>query len=361
MARVAPVFDFSDVWPGIDPPSFRHHEAVAFHQPEVLEISRLLQGAHESAGMVAKAPAMVRIFDELRKLAMHRTSVLIHGESGTGKELAARALHTLGSRAKGPLVIFDCSNLIDSLAESQLFGHLRGTVTGAREDAQGCFRAADGGTLILDELGELPQRLQAKLARAVETGEAMPVGGSRTYKVDVRIVACTNRDLRAMVGRGGFRGDLYYRLAATSIRLPPLRQRPEDIGCLLAHFVRSRYRDCTRHITAITRAAFGLLREYQWPGNVRELANAVERATMMASGAVLDEGDFPEELRERERTPPGGSESGQGATGLLDHAIRDAVVRSLAQTEGNRLRAAKLLGVSRSTLYRLMARLKIGG
>jgi DNA-binding NtrC family response regulator len=358
MARVATIFDFSDTPPDLEAPSFRHPEVVSFHQPEIIEVSRLLAGAHEVAGMAAKASSMLRVFEELRKLSLHRTSVLIHGESGTGKELAASALHTLGSRAKGPLVTFNCSNLVDSLAESQLFGHVRGAFTDARDESQGYFRAAAGGTLVLDEIGELPLRLQAKLLRAVETCEILPVGGSRGYKVDVRIVACTNRDLRAMVARGEFRADLYYRLAATSIHLPPLRERPEDIPVLLAHFVRNQQRAGAWHVTAISRSALALLREYQWPGNVRELANAVERAAVMASGAVLEVSDFPDDLRQKHPVP-NESEPERGVAGLLDHAIRDAVVQSLIQTEGNRLRAAKLLGVSRSTLYRLMARLKI--
>jgi DNA-binding NtrC family response regulator len=358
MARVATIFDFSDTPPDVELPSFRHPDVVSFHQPEVIEVSRLLAGVHDVAGMAAKAPSMLRVFDELRKLSLHRTSVLIYGESGTGKELAASALHTLGSRAKGPLVTFNCSNLVDSLAESQLFGHVRGAFTDARDESQGYFRAAAGGTLVLDEIGELPLRLQAKLLRAVETCEILPVGGSRGHKVDVRIVACTNRDLRAMVARGEFRADLYYRLAATSIHLPPLRERPEDIPVLLAHFVRNQQRAGAWHVTAISRPALNLLREYQWPGNVRELANAVERAAVMASGAVLEVSDFPDDLRQ-EHSVPNAAEPERMAAGLLDHAIRDAVVQSLLQTEGNRLRAAKLLGVSRSTLYRLMARLKI--
>lgn len=356
MARVASFFDFSDT-PAADVPLFRHHEAFPMRQPEVIEISSLLQGARECAGMVAREPVMLRIFDELRKLALRKTSVLIFGESGAGKELAARALHTLGSRAQGPLLIFNCSNLADSMAESRLFGHLLGTFNGSREPVTaGCFQAAAGGTLVLDEIGELPHHVQARLSRAVETGEIMPVGDSRVHKVDVRIVACTNRDLRAMVERGDFHADLYYRLAAASIHLPPLHRRPEDIGCLLAHFLRSRHGGDAQHITAITRAALNLLRGYRWPGNVRELANAVERCTVIVPGAVLDASELPDELHDKRRQPaaPAGL-----ATGLLDRAIREAVLHSLAATGNNRLRAARLLGISRSTLYRLMARLRI--
>ncbi|HLH77259.1 MAG TPA: sigma-54 dependent transcriptional regulator [Candidatus Binataceae bacterium] len=359
MARIASaVFDFSDSAPELEVPALRYYDAVGFHQPEIIEVSRLLAGAHEVGQMVAKSAAMLRTFEELRKLSLHRTSVLIHGESGTGKELAASALHTLGSRVKGPLITFNCSNLVDSLAESQLFGHVRGAFTDARDESQGYFRTASGGTLVLDEIGELPMRLQAKLLRAVESCEILPVGGSRSYKVDVRIVACTNRDLRAMVGRGEFRADLYYRLAATSVHLQPLRERPDDVPVLLAHFLRGHQRTGGRQVTAIARSALSLLCDYSWPGNVRELSNAVERATVMASGAVLEVGDFPDELRQRQPLPTE-SEAVHASSGLLDHAIRGAVVQSLTQTDGNRLRAAKLLGVSRSTLYRLMARLKI--
>lgn len=358
MAKAATVFDFSHAPIRSEVPSFALNEAVhpaCLGQSEIIEMSRLYVGMHEVAGMIARSSRMARVFDALKRLASHRTSVLVHGESGTGKELAARALHILGTRAKGPLITFNCSNLVDSLAESQLFGHVRGAFTDARDDSQGYFRAAAGGTLILDEIGELPVRLQAKLLRAVESCEIQPVGGSRSYKVDVRIVACTNRDLRAMVSQGDFRADLYYRLAAASVHMPPLRERPEDIPALLAHFVRGHV--CS--VTAISRGALKMLKEHSWPGNVRELANAIERAILMTAGSVLEPSDFPDDIAnqpvEEGKDSPGGPILG----GLLDHAIRDAIVQSLTQTEGNRLRAAKLLGISRSTLYRLMARLKV--
>src|SRR6266481_6418168 len=205
------------------------------HDDEWLELGQLLEGAEDVGGMVVQSAQMQRVMKTIARLGPYKATVLVHGESGTGKELVARALHTLGPVPKGPFVTFNCSNLLESLAESQLFGHVRGAFTDAREDALGYFRSANGGTLFLDEIGELPLRLQAKLLRAVETHEVQPVGGTQIYPVDIRLVCATNRDLRAMVRRGEFRNDLFYRLNTCAILIPPLRERPEDVPVLTAH------------------------------------------------------------------------------------------------------------------------------
>src|SRR5712691_12693556 len=207
------------------------------HDDEWLELGQLLEGAEDVGGMVVQSAQMQKVLKTISRLGPYKATVLIYGESGTGKELVARALHTLGPVPKGPFVTFNCSNLVESLAESQLFGHIRGAFTDAREDSLGYFRSANGGTLFLDEIGELPMRLQPKLLRAVETHEVQPVGSAQGYKVDIRLIAATNRDLRAMVKAGQFRDDLDYRLSATAITVPPLRQRREAIGSLTAHFV----------------------------------------------------------------------------------------------------------------------------
>jgi two-component system, NtrC family, response regulator AtoC len=312
--------------------------------------------------------------------------VLIHGESGTGKELVARALHTLGPVPKGPFVTFNCSNLVESLAESQLFGHVRGAFTDAREDALGYFRSANGGTLFLDEIGELPLRLQPKLLRAVETHEVQPVGSAHSYKVDIRLIAATNRDLRAMVKAGEFRDDLYYRLSATAILVPPLRERREAIEALAVHFTEHYNRLFGKQIRWISRRAIAALQAYDWPGNVREFAHAMQSAVMLTDGDRIDVQVLPDQVT-RVQPPtgveaelPSGTVSARdepnlasvGSTGgdppvnqakgdaavplLLDEVIKRTLIRSLEETEGNRRRAADLLGISRSTLYRMMAR-----
>src|SRR5712692_5156777 len=195
------------------------------HDDEWLELGQLLEGAEDVGGMVVQSAQMQKVLKTISRLGPYKATVLIYGESGTGKELVARALHTLGPVPKGPFVTFNCSNLVESLAESQLFGHVRGAFTDAREDSLGYFRSANGGTLFLDEIGELPIRLQPKLLRAVETHEVQPVGSAQSYKVDIRLIAATNRDLRAMVKAAEFRDDLYYRLSASAINVPPLRER----------------------------------------------------------------------------------------------------------------------------------------
>ena len=219
---------------------------------------------------MVRSAAMRRVVQTLERLGPYReATVLIYGESGTGKELAARLLHTLGPAPKGPFVTFNCSNLVETLAESQLFGHVRGAFTDAREDALGYFRSANGGTLFLDEIGELPVRLQPKLLRAVESREVQPVGAAHSYKVDIRLIAATNRDLRGMVKAGEFRDDLYYRLSASAVTIPPLRERRDALEALTAHFLEHYNRLFGKRIRHISRRALAALRAYDWPGNVR--------------------------------------------------------------------------------------------
>src|SRR5712671_2870336 len=203
---------------------------------EWLSLEHLAHGSEQVGGMVVQSAQMRKVLKAISRLSPHKATVLIQGESGTGKELVARALHTLGSATGGPFVTFNCSNLVESLAESQLFGHVLGAFTDARENSLGYFRSANGGTLFLDEIGELPLQLQPKLLRAVETHEVQPVGSAQNHKVDIRLIAATNRDLRAMVKTGEFRDDLYYRLSATAILVPPLRERREAIEALAVHF-----------------------------------------------------------------------------------------------------------------------------
>jgi len=321
---------------------------------------------------------MRKVLKAISRFSPHKATVLIQGESGTGKELVARALHTLGSATGGPFVTFNCSNLVESLADSQLFGHVLGAFTDARENSLGYFRSANGGTLFLDEVGELPLQLQPKLLRAVETHEIQPVGSSRSYSVDIRLVAATNRDLRAMVKAGQFRDDLYYRLNAQAILVPPLRERREAISAFVAHFIEHFNHLFGKNVKFVSRAAMDAVCTNQWLGNVRELGHAIESAVLMTDSDRIDVDDLPfhheNTADEAIGTPldamlPNGTpdlvESGVNGAGKdwpysLDAVIREAsklaLIRALQATQGNCYRAAELLGVSRYTVYRMLNR-----
>lgn len=317
---------------------------------------------------MAFASAELRdLFRTIAKIAPHATTVLVHGESGSGKELVARALHQLGGSER-PFVILNCANLVGPLAESLLFGHVRGAFTDAREDSPGLFRAAAGGTLFLDEIGELSIELQPKLLRAVETGEIQSVGSVQSERMQVRLIAATNRDLREMVQGGRFRDDLYFRLGAISLRIPPLRQRMDDLDALVAQFIRQYNAEFGRQVTRVSRRGLEALRAYSWPGNVRELSNVIQSAVMLAED---DSVDFAPVGEDRPPVMPS-NEPDEGAeiTSIdrrsyslevaVQEATRKAIERALFQCDGDCRRAAELLGVSRYTVYRAMARLGFG-
>jgi transcriptional regulator with GAF, ATPase, and Fis domain len=361
------------------------HPGLFGNGHEWMNIERLVEGSERVGGMLIRSAQFKRLFASIVRFAPHKATVLIQGESGTGKELVARSLHSLGAVPNGPFVTFNCSNLVDSLAESQLFGHVKGAFTDAREDSLGYFRSANGGTLFLDEIGELPLKLQPKLLRAVEMHEVQPVGSSHSYKVDIRLVAATNRDLRAMVKAGEFRDDLYYRLNAAALIIPPLRDRRDAIPAFVGHFIEQYCRLFAKDIRRISRQALEALCAYSWPGNVRELAHAVESSVLMADGDSIGLNELPGNVLEgRELTPVVVTEASTAGIPVdfpdttvsttpaansaatseskfsLDAAIReaskDALVRALNATHGNCHRAADLLGVSRYTVYRMLAR-----
>jgi two-component system response regulator HydG len=350
---------------------------------EWISLEHLALGSERVGGMVVRSAQVRKVLKTISRLSPYKATVLINGESGTGKELVARALHTLGPVPGGPFVTFNCSNLVESLAESQLFGHVRGAFTDAREDSLGYFRSANGGTLFLDEIGELPLRLQPKLLRAVETHEIQPVGSSHNYKVDIRLVAATNRDLRAMVKQGTFRDDLYYRLNAAAILVPPLRERREAIPAFVAHFIEHYNRLFGKDIKLVSRDAIEAICAHQWAGNIRELGHAIESAVLMTENDRITLEDLPMELSDGTSLEMSDSiensledgvplmsaveEPEAGAPGAeqkwpysLDAVIRDAsklaLVRALQATQGNCHRAAELLGVSRYTVYRMLNR-----
>jgi transcriptional regulator with GAF, ATPase, and Fis domain len=342
------------------------------HDDEWVPLEVLTAGIENIGGMVVRSGAMRKVLRTIARLGPYKATVLVHGESGTGKELVARALHTLGPVPKGPFVTFNCSNLLETLAESQLFGHVRGAFTDAREDALGYFRSANGGSLFLDEIGELPLRLQPKLLRAVETHEVQPVGSAQSYKVDIRLIAATNRDLRAMVRAGQFRDDLYYRLSAAAVAIPPLRERRDALEALAAHFVEHYNRLFGKQLRLISRRALLALKAYPWPGNVREFAHAIQSAVMLTDGDRLCVADLPGYLWEGEISeaaqPDDQFEPENEAAGATDRrsrysldevinrASKTALMRALRETGGNCHRAAQLLGVSRYTVYRMIAR-----
>jgi two-component system response regulator HydG len=322
----------------------------------------------EFCGMLGRSPAMQDVFSLIQRLAPHAKVVLLTGETGTGKELAARAFHQSGPRRGRPFVTINCSAVVDTLFESELFGHVRGAFTGAIESKPGMFEAAQGGTLFLDEIGELPLSVQAKLLRALENGEVQRVGALQTKRVDVTVIAATNRDLRSEVAAGRFRGDLFYRLNVVEVTLPTLRDRREDIPYLTAAFMRDCAQRMRKPLNGLTPSAERVLLGARWDGNVRELKNVIERACMLADGSLLTERELAGSFGP-ERAPGFGagaplqavpsarpSRSSDAATPPLEEVERDHILDVLRQVNGNRMAAAKVLGISRRALYRRLER-----
>jgi DNA-binding NtrC family response regulator len=297
-------------------------------------------------GIVAASPAMRALVAKLPRVAASRASVLLRGESGTGKEVVSTALHRLSPRGARPFVKVNCAALPEGLLETELFGAARGAYTGAHADRHGLFQAADGGTLLLDEVGELPPAIQAKLLRVLQDGEFHRVGEpGRSLRVDVRVVAATNRDLEESVRAGSFRKDLYYRLNVVPIALPPLRERPEDLGPLVRNFLAVLAPDRELRLHPRARA---LLERYEWPGNVRELRNALEHAVVLGDGDEIRPEDLPAPVQDA------GAARGGEEGSTLEEIERRCLAQALVKTEYNRTRAARLLGITRRTLgYRL--------
>jgi DNA-binding NtrC family response regulator len=304
--------------------------------------------------MVGDSAAMRELASVVCRLAPFATSVLVTGETGTGKELVARALHALGPRAARPFVAVNCSAIVDTLFESELFGHVRGAFTGATEHRAGLIERAHGGVLLLDEVGELLPGMQAKLLRVLETGEVMRVGASDPRRFDVQVIAATNRDLAGEVRRGRFRADLYYRLHVASVPVPPLRDRREDIP-RLAEWFAARFADrCGRAVAAFDPAALDALRAHDWPGNVRELRNLVERVVMMAGTSRIDGPGIAQAVAGHAASSP---TRGARRVGRIADLEREAIAQALDDTRGNKKEAARRLGISRRALYRRLDKL----
>lgn len=312
----------------------------------------------DSSGIIGNSPPMAELLEMIAYVAPTEATVLIGGESGTGKELVASALHRNSPRRKGPLVKVNCAALVENLLESELFGHEKGAFTGADKRREGKFLQADGGTIFLDEIGETSPAMQAKLLRVLQEHEIQRVGGQETIRINVRVVAASNRVLEESVREGKFREDLYYRLNVVTLTVPPLRERGEDIPLLAAHFLEKFAARNRRQVAGITPQAMDLLLRHPWPGNVRELENAIERGVILMRGDYLDEQGLPLTLRKNEPIPSGNHTgeqfaSGQNKTALpssLEEAEKLVLIQTLEETGGNRSEAARRLNITRKTL-----------
>lgn len=313
-------------------------------------LSRSLAATEARSDIVGRGAAMSALWEMIRTIAPTDATVLITGESGTGKELAARAVHAASRRAQGPFVAVNCAALTESLLASELFGHEKGAFTGADKKHEGHFLKADGGTIFLDEIGEMPLSMQVKLLRVIQEREVLSVGGNKAEPVDVRIIAATNRDLAREVDAGNFRQDLYYRLNVVSLALPPLRERADDIPLLAQHFMNRFAAKNNKRIKGFTPGAMDRLVRYAWPGNVRELENVIERASILLLGEHISERELPERLK--------APEQGEALDDILesdcptlDDVERAVILKTLKRFGGNKTEAARALGITRKTLH----------
>ncbi|MDZ7638279.1 MAG: sigma-54 dependent transcriptional regulator [Bryobacterales bacterium] len=315
-------------------------------------LEREAAAANSFQGIIGRSSAMAEVFSRIRRIAPHYRSALVLGETGTGKELVARAIHNLSPVANGPFVVCNCSAVTETLFESELFGYVKGAFTGANSNKAGFFEAANGGTLFLDELGDLPLGMQTKLLRAIQNQELQRVGSSEVFRVNVRIVGATNRELRGMMADGTFREDLFYRLAMVEVKLPPLSARPDDIPLLVCHFIEVFAKQYCKDVTDITPRAMAVLSRSRWPGNIRELENVIGHACMMCEGTVVDIGDFPPGYDVHAETSPAFPTTNLPT---LAEVSKDFARHVLRMAEGNKARTADILGISRATLYKLLS------
>ena len=342
---------------------------------EVETLRSELHSRYRFSNIIGTGGRMNSVFQLMEKISRVDGTVLITGESGTGKELVARAIHFASPRREGPFVVVNCGAIPRELIESEFFGHVKGAFTDARREKTGTFELAHQGTIFLDEVGELSQDAQVKLLRALGEREITKVGGTRTIPIDVRVIAATNKDLEDEVRRGAFREDLYFRLAVLSIEMPPLRERTEDLPLLTEHFIRKFSPEVAKDIKGVTPAAANLLAAYSWPGNVRELENVIYEAMVMSESEWLDEKDLPSRLRapgpasvparagDEADGEAGPARPAQGmrdaVQGLAEKAEKELILDALRQTGGNRTRAARILGISRKTLFNKMTQLRL--
>lgn len=320
---------------------------------EQLKAAQLKQGSFE--GIIGTSEPMMRIFQTIDKVAAFNSNILISGESGTGKELVAQAIHQRSPRAKHPLVAVNCGAIPESLLESEFFGHVRGAFTDAHADKKGLFEEADGGTLFLDEIAELPLNLQVKLLRVLQEGEFRRVGSSKAQKVSVRVIAASLHELQDRVSQGLFREDLFYRLNVIHIKLPPLRERRDDLRALIEHFILLQNARMGTRIKGLSPEAMQLLLDYAWPGNIRELQNAIERGVVLSNGDVIEAQALPERIKESSDELKQLLASDELSIKKMSAMMERILIRrALEQTKGNRTNAAKLLEIShRALLYKI--------
>lgn len=338
----------------------------ALGQRQIVEenkkLKQQLNEKHGISNIIGRDYKMAKMFDLLESVSDTRTTVLILGENGTGKTMTARAIHQLSSRKDKPFVEVACGALPDSLLESELFGHVQGAFTGATHDKEGKFLQADGGTLFLDEIGTASPSLQVKLLRVLQDREFEPVGGTKTHKVDVRLVLATNEDLEARVKSGEFRQDLYYRINVIGVTQPPLRERIGDIPLLVEHYIQEFNSQTGKEIRGFNEQALQSLQRYNWPGNVRELVNVVERAVVLSKDDLITAHDLPEQLRQEQKESPGTVNRLAGNPNLksaLADPERQIIIDALEQNGWNRQDTARLLGINRTTLYKKMKKYDI--
>ena len=315
---------------------------------ELSMLRRRLKAEQGFAGIIGRDTRMLEVYETIRELAEVNVPVLVQGESGTGKELVAAAIHNEGPRARKQFVPVNCGALPDGLLESELFGHVKGAFTGAIRDKKGRFELADGGTIFLDEVGDLSQAMQVKLLRVLQEGTFEHVGGEKTIKVDVRVVSATNKDLREEAAAGKFREDLFYRLCVVPITLPPLRERTVDIPSLIEHFLQRAAEERGGEKALLSQEALAAFMEYHWPGNIRELQNALQFALIKSRGAEIDLSHLPPTVLRNAQTPAIFKKRRRRKLDM------EAVAAALREADGNKVKAAKLLGVSRATLYRFL-------
>jgi DNA-binding NtrC family response regulator len=323
-------------------------------------LKKTLRERYSFQNIVGKSAAMQQVFDLIGQVAPRRSTVLIQGESGTGKELVAKAIHASSGRADAPFVAINCGNIPSELLESELFGHVRGAYTGASSAKKGLFEVADGGTLFLDEVATISLEIQSKLLRVIQEREFRRLGGLENIKVDVRIIAATNADLQAAVQKGRFRDDLYYRLNVIVIRIPPLRERTDDIPLLAEHFIKKYGEENQRNGLSLQPSAMKILMDYEWPGNVRELENIVERAVVLSPGNSISADIFPKNIAlPRMVVPPNVAIENASLKEMVGDFEKSIILAALEKTNGNQKKAAQLLSVNATTLSEKLKRLGI--
>jgi two-component system response regulator HydG len=310
-----------------------------------------VRATHGFGNIIGRAPEMEKLYRIISKVARSVHPVLIYGESGTGKELVARAIHFNGPNKDRAFLPVDCGSLVPTLIESELFGYVKGAFTGANRTKDGLLAIASGGTIFLDEIGELPVDMQAKLLRALQEREIRPVGATRSVPIDVRILAATNRDLEEAVAQGTFRKDLYFRLNVVNLRIPPLRERKQDIPLLVGHFM-ERLQRATGVERSMSDEALRLMLAHDWPGNVRELENCLERASTLSSGPVIQVSDLPTEVQNASAAPAAGAGANGHRITSIAELEKQAILNAIVQMNGDKMAAARSLGIGKTTLYR---------